>query len=105
MSTDRKATSGSLDDALQALSLSPGLPLAPDDAAVVPPQPEINPNSVLAQVLRSHPGLTPEEASEMMIAFGFSPDVDVRVIHAWRRSGQRAYERTPAHEPDEEAQS
>jgi hypothetical protein len=103
MSTDRKAASGSLDDALQALSLSPGLPLAPD-GEVVPPQPETNPNSMLAQVLRSHPGLTPEEASEMLIAFGSHPDLDVGVIHAWRRSGQRAYERTPAHEPDEEAQ-
>lgn len=103
MSTERKATSGSLDDALQALSLSPGLPLAPDGEVVLP-QPQIYPNSMLAQVLRSHPGLTPEEASEMLIAFGSHPDENVGAIHAWRRSGQRAYQRTPL-EPDEKAQS
>jgi hypothetical protein len=103
MSTERKAAGVPVDELLQALSLSPGLPLAPDDE-VVPPEPEINPDSMLARVLRSHPGLTPDEAREMLIAFGSHPDLDVGVIHAWRRRGQRAYVRTPAHEPDEEAQ-
>ncbi len=105
MSTERTSAGVPVDELLQALSLSPGLPLAPDDEAVVPPRPEINPNSMLARVLRSHPGLTPEEASEMLIAFGSGPEDDVHVVHAWRRSGQRAYERNPPHEPDGESQS
>lgn len=102
MSTERRSAGVPVDDVLQALSLAPVLPLAPDEEAVVPPEPEIKPNSMLARVLRSHPGLTPEEASEMLIAFGSHPDLDVGVIHAWRRSGQPAYERTPI-EPDGEA--
>ncbi len=104
MSTERKSADVPVDDLLQALSLSPGLPLAPDDEAVVPPLPEINPNSMLARVLRSHPALTREEAIADIIEFGGDPFLDVGVIHAWRRSGQPAYERTPF-EPDEEAQS
>lgn len=104
MSSERKSAGVPLDELLQALSLSPGLPVAPDDERVVPPHPETNPNSLLAQVLHSHPGLTPEEASEMLIAFGAHPDDDVGAIHAWRRSRRPAYERT-ALQPDAEAQS
>lgn len=100
MSTERNSAGVPLDALLQALSQSPGLPLAPDGEAV-PPQPEINPNSLLAQVLHSHPGLTPEAAGEMLIAFGAHPDDDVGANHAWRRSGQRAYERVPL-TPDDE---
>lgn len=103
MSSERKTPNGSLDEALQSLSLLPGLPLAPD-VEVVPPEPEINPNSVLARVLRSHPALTREEAIADIFEFGGDPFLDVGVIHAWRRSGQPAYERTSI-EPDKEAQS
>lgn len=80
------------------------LPLTTDDEVVVAPQPQPSPDSLLARVLRSHPGLTPEEASEMLIAFGAHPDDDVGAIHAWRRSGQRAYERFPV-DPEGDAQS
>lgn len=104
MSIDRKATSGSLDEALQAVSLLPALPLAPGDEAVVPPQPEINPDSLLARVLRSHPSLTREEAIADILEFGGDPFLDVGVIHGWRRRAQPAYERSPL-EPDGEAQS
>ena len=102
MSTERKFAGAPLDELRQSVSLSPGLPLAPDDEAVVPPEPEINPDSMLARVLRSHPALTREEAIADIIEFGGDPFLDVGVIHAWRRSGQPAYERTPI-EPDGEA--
>ena len=104
MNTERKSADMPVDPLLQALSRAPGLPLASDDEAVVPTKPEINPNSLLARVLRSHPGLTHEEASEMLIAFGSHPDEDVGVIHAWRRSGQPAYERS-TFESDGEVQT
>ncbi len=103
MSTERDSADVPVDDLLQALSLSRGLPLA-HDGEVVPSQPEIQPNSLLARVLRSHPSLTREEAIADILEFGGDPFLDVGVIHAWRRSGQPAYERTPV-EPDGEAQS
>lgn len=102
MSTQRKAADVPVDDVLQALSLAPGLPLAPDDEAVVPPGPETKPDSLLDRVLRSHPALTREEAIADILEFGGDPFFDAGVIHAWRRSGQPAYERTPI-EPDGEA--
>lgn len=68
----------------------------PKSVNSITPEAESEPLSLLDRVLRNHPGLTREEASEMLIAFGASPNDDVRRIHAWRRKQLPAYQRTPA---------
>lgn len=76
----------------------------PADESIVSPELESKSDTLLDRVLRSHPALTREEAIADILEFGGDPFLDVGVIHAWRRSGQRPYQRTPI-EPGEEAPS
>lgn len=100
MSTERKFAGAPLDELLQSVSLSPGLPVTPEDAdAIVLPEPESKPDTLLDQVLRAHPALTREEAIAEILEFGGDPFEDLRVIYAWRRRGQRAYDRIPRSSP------